>query len=146
MSSWIGVIFVGDFVGDLRDNRDPGAERCAPGPIILCLFRAVSADIIECLDLVAASFTDFSALFPFVSEGGWSRVLVRVSGRTNMPRCGGQTKYLWPWTVPSFLPLSSSSSMPIQWPVEKCVVPVNRTIPCLPSEYWTLVPGESSVI
>ncbi len=130
----------------LRDRRDPGVERCAPGPIILCLFRAVSADIIDGLGLVAAPFVDLSALFPFASVEGCSRVLVSVSGRTNMPRRGGQSKYLWPWTVPSFLPLSSSSSMPIQWPVEKCVVPTNRTIPCLPSVYWILVPGESPAI
>ncbi len=129
-----------------RDNREPGVDRDVPDPIRLCLFRAVSAEIVDCLAFGADPLTDFSVILSLPLEDVRLRTSVRVSGRTNMPCPGAHSKYLCPWTVPSFLPLSSSSSIPIHCPVEKCVGPINRTTPGVPFEYWTLVPGESSVM
>jgi hypothetical protein len=64
---------------------------------------------------------------------GAARRMVTAPGRTNIPRPIAQSKYLSPWTAPSFLPLSSSSSIPTQSPSAKAVCPVKRTTALRPS-------------
>ena len=53
--------------------------------------------------------------------GAWvtGSTYATADGLTNIPLPGSQSKYLWPCTLPSFLPLSSSSSTPIHSPCWK---------------------------
>mmetsp|Transcript_104239 Transcript_104239/g.222843 ORF Transcript_104239/g.222843 Transcript_104239/m.222843 type:complete len:219 (+) Transcript_104239:842-1498(+) len=48
---------------------------------------------------------------------------VTAPGLTKSPRCDGQRKYRTPWTSPSFLPASVSSSTPTHWPAANEVSP-----------------------
>ena len=65
-------------------------------------------------------------------------------GRTKTPYWGLQVKYLTPWTVPSFFPLGSESSIPTHLPGEKEVAPQNLTMP-RPAGTSTIAPREGSV-
>lgn len=75
---------------------------------------------------------------------GAGAMMTSVDGRTNMPWPMAQSKYRSPWTLPSFLPLSSSSSTPTQSPAAKCVWPTKRTTPSRPSGSRTVWPGAKS--
>ncbi len=138
--------FVGDFVGDCficqsmasdcswsrsqltrTDNRDPGV---APGPIRLCLLRAVSAvGPIDGLGLVGTRFVALPTDFPFATAEGRSVIWTIDSGLMNMPKSGSQSKYLSPLTDPSFFPLSSKSSSPTHAPFANEAVPMYRMTP-----------------
>ena len=71
------------------EGRDPGVAR---DPIKLCRLRAVSADMIDFLDLASMPLTDFPWPWPFVM--GTAGSMVMESGRTNMPYPGSHSKYL----------------------------------------------------
>ncbi len=73
-------------------------------------------------------------------------MIVSAEGRKNIPRPIWQSKYLSPCTLPSFLPLSSSSSTPTQSPVAKCGCPMKRTTAMRPSASSTVWPTTSSDI
>ena len=62
-----------------------------------------------------------------------------------MPCSGAQAKYRSPFTLPSFLPLASSSSMPTHRPAAKAVSPTKRTVPLSPSlSVRTRAPGATA--
>jgi len=71
---------------------------------------------------------------------------VTVVGRTNMPWPMGHSKYLSPCTLPSFLPVSSSSSTPTQSPAANRVWPTKRMMPFRPSLRRMVCPAASSVM
>ena len=80
------VVFVGDFTGDLVDNRDPTADSA---DIRLCLFLAISGVIpLDGLGRVATPFTGFATLARAVCAvggGGCLRILATASLRMKMP-------------------------------------------------------------
>lgn len=60
-------------------------------------------------------------------------MMVTAAGLTNMPLPISHSKYRSPWTLPSFFPLSSSSSTPTQSPAAKWGCPMYRTVAKRPS-------------
>lgn len=56
----------------------------------------------------------FSALYARIALPRLS--CISLSNRTKMPCFGLHEKYCWSWTVPSFLPVGVSNSMPIHVP------------------------------
>ena len=68
---------------------------------------------------------------------GCSRIFYTPVGLMNMPWPGSQSKYLCPWTEPSFLPDWSSNSRPTQSPGANSVDPAKRTVAVRPSPSWT---------
>lgn len=91
------------------------------GSVTVCLLEP-PATILDGLPFDIVPFA-----FPFMRVGGfgvgWSMMRAIADGRRNMPRPARQLKYRCPCTDPSFLPLSSSSSTPIQSPAANCVLP-----------------------
>lgn len=77
---------------------------------------------------------------------GCSMTVTTTAGRTNMPKPGSQSKYRSPWTVPSFFPVGSSNSTPIQSPSAKWVAPTYRTVAWRPSDNVTTCPEETTTI
>lgn len=77
---------------------------------------------------------------------GCSSTLTTAAGLTNIPKPCSQSKYRSPWTDPSFLPVGSPSSTPIQSPGAKLVLPMKRMIAFRPSDKQTTWPGERSPI
>lgn len=69
--------------------------------------------------------------------------LATPDARQKMPYPAAHSKYRFPWTEPSFLPLCSSSSTPTHSPVWKDVVPTNRTVPMRVSLSSIFCPGAS---
>jgi hypothetical protein len=65
--------------------------------------------------------------------GGGCSMMVTAVGRTNIPLPMSHSKYRSPWTLPSFLPLSSSNSTPTQSPAAKWGCPIYRTVAKRPS-------------
>jgi hypothetical protein len=91
-------------------------------------------------------FTAADPFGGFAAGGGCSMIEVIAIGRTNIPRPISQSKYLSPLTLPSFLPLSSSSSTPTQSSEANRVCPTNRTVAMRPSLSWTVWPTASSAM
>ena len=88
----------------------------------------------------------FTAGFAAAGGGGggaWA-MMVMVLGRTNIPYPMAQSKYRSSLTLPSFFPVGSSSSTPIQSPGAKSVWPKKRMRPLRPSGNWTVWPAASS--
>lgn len=124
---------------------------------MLCLFVAVVSStlcllvpptaILGGLPFVTAPFT-----LPFSRAAGFgvdSSIIVRTVGLVNMPCPDGQSKYRCPCTAPSFFPEASSSSIPIQSPGAKWVLPTYCTVALTPFESSTVCPiwkSESSGI
>jgi hypothetical protein len=63
-------------------------------------------------------------LFGACGTGAGCAMTVTAAGLRNIPRPILHSKYLSPCTLPSFFPLSSSSSTPTQSPVEKWGCPM----------------------
>lgn len=73
-----------------------------------------------------------------VDGGGWegaglSSISETAVGLMNIPQPGAHVKYLSPWTEPSFFPVASSSSTPIQSPGAKLAAPTKRITALRPS-------------
>lgn len=163
---------VGDLFGDLNQsaqtfeairslqrvlapNLDTGPD-LATGvglpAFMLCLFVAVESRtlcllvpptaIIGGLPFVVAPFA-----LPFgrgTGVGVDSSTTLATEGLTNIPWPSGHSKYRCPCTAPSFLPEASSSSIPIQSPGAKRVLPTNCTVALTPFESSTVCPSWKS--
>lgn len=108
--------FVGDFTGDLTKlvRRTLGTG-LGLGAFKLLLFASATSPLGA--DLTAAGAKLFGrAGFRAGFVLGACAMMVAIMGLTNMPYPMGQSKYLTPWTLPSFLPVFSSSSTPIHSP------------------------------
>ena len=116
------------------------------GSRILCLLAPPTA-ILGGLPFITAPFA-----LPFGRVAGFgvdSSTILGTEGLMNMPCPGGQSKYRCPCTAPSFFPEASSSSIPIQSPGAKWVLPMNCTVALTPFESSTVCPiwkSESSGI
>ena len=113
----------------------------AAGSSTLCLLAPPKA-ILGGFPFVAVPFA-----FPFgraIGFGVASSTILRAEGLMNMPCPGGQSKYLCPCTAPSFFPDASSSSIPIQSPGAKWVLPMNCTVAWTPVESSTVCPAWKS--
>lgn len=161
--------FVGDLFGDfdqsalrhkatgvfqraLAPNLDTGPDLVAGVGLpafTLCLFVAVES---RTLCLLAPPTAAILGGFPFVIApfalpfdlaigfGVDSSTILGTEGLMNMPWPGGQSKYRCPCTAPSFFPEASSSSIPIQSPRAKWVLPTNCTVAVTPFESSTVCP------
>ena len=94
------------------------------GPMILegrglAVFGAVADPLVLGVGLAAG----FGCSSTFDMPVGW----------TNMPWPGSQSKYLSPWTEPSFLPSGPSNTTPTHVPALKLVSPTKRMTPLRPS-------------
>lgn len=143
-----------DQIHTLREGRGavlgPGVG--VPVAFVLCLLKAVGGwplGLLATAETPACDGLLVAALAPalevcLLSRGGCGRTAPTAVGRMNMPYPWSHSKYLSPWTAPSFLPVASVNSTPIQSPTAKLVVPMNRTVPCRPSVKVMTEPGAIS--
>lgn len=117
---------------------------------LFLLPTAVSRDALAVLDPEVNMLLGLDVLVFLVTVvagfgfgGGWAMTATAV-GRTNMPLPMSQSKYRSPWTLPSFLPVPSSSSTPTQTPGAKAVSPTKRTTALRPSARRTTCPAATS--
>lgn len=133
------------------DGRDPRVAGLGLAAFMLIRFPAATSGTLLILrpspeTTLLGLATFFAATDPLAGfdTGAGRSMTVRAVGLRNMPRPISQSKYLSPCTLPSFLPLSSSSSTPTHSPAAKCGCPTNRTVPKRPSTSSTVWPRSSS--
>lgn len=87
--------------------------------------------------------TPFAGL---ATGGGACSITDMAAGRKNIPLPIGQSKYLWPCTLPSFFPVLSPSSTPTHSPAAKCGSPIYLIIPIWPLASSTVWPMARSLM
>ncbi len=142
---------VGSLQKALAPNLDTGPDLAAGVGLpafMLCLFVVVGSSTLCLLappTAILGGLPFITALFalPFRRVAGFgvdSSMILGTEGLMNMPCPGGQSKYRCPCTAPSFFPEASSSSIPIQSPGAKWVLPTNCTVALTPFESSTVCP------
>lgn len=145
--------FVGDFTGDRRPvpNLAPGVGL----PAMMLALLPAPFTLLSLLNPFTAVCTLFGLplpatpllVMPGLTFGFTSSTTCRTpAGLRNMPYPSSHSKYLSPLTEPSFLPVGSSSSTPIQSPVWKDVEPTKRTVATRPSFNSIFWPMDTDVV